>query len=202
MRNDKAKITEKKMEDRIITVPNVLSFIRILLVFAFVAAFFSKSEYNYIIAAVIFVISGATDVADGFIARRFNMISYFGKIIDPFADKLTQVTVSLCIAIKHRELIVLFAVYLIKELLMGIGGVIILKSGKKIASSKWFGKAATCVMFAVITIVVVFQSQLSSTALTALSSAAIFAVVFSLIMYIPEFINILNSKEEENNALQ
>lgn len=188
-------------EEKIITIPNMLSFIRILLVPTFVIIFFSGVRYNYFYAALIFIVSGITDIADGIIARKFNMISYFGKIIDPFADKLTQVTVCLCLALRHRELILLFSVYLVKELLMGIGGIIIVKSGRKIAASKWFGKAATCVMFAVITIIVIFAGKLSSVTLTAISSIAIIAVVFSFVMYIPEFLKIINPKEEEKNAL-
>ncbi len=191
----------KNENDKIITIPNMLSVIRLALVPLFVAAFFGESENSRFYAAGIFLLSGITDVADGIIARRFNMTSYLGKILDPLADKLTQAAVSLCVAIKHSELIILFAVFFIKELLMLIGGLIIVKSGKKIASSKWFGKAATCVMFGVITIVVLFSSGISSTMLNILSAVAIFAIVFSFIMYIPEFLKIMSSKEEEKNAL-
>lgn len=191
----------KNSENKIVTIPNILSLIRLALVPVFVAAFFGESENSRLYAAGIFLLSGVTDVADGIIARKFKMTSYLGKILDPLADKLTQATVSLCVAVKHSELIILFAVFFVKELLMLIGGLIIVKSGKKIASSKWFGKAATCVMFGVIIIVVLFSSSISSSVLNVLSAVAIFAIVFSLVMYIPEFLKILNSKEEENNAL-
>ena len=191
----------KNSKDKIVTIPNILSLIRLLLVPVFVVTFFGSSAESRFYAAGVFIISGITDVADGIIARKFNMTSYLGQILDPLADKLTQATVSLCVAIKHNELIILFAVYFVKELIMLIGGLIIVKSGKKIASSKWFGKAATCVMFGVITIVVLFSSSISSMTLNILSAVAIFAIVFSLVMYIPEFFGILNSKEEENNAL-
>lgn len=184
---------------RILTIPNLLSLLRILLIPVFVILFFSSIDYKYIYSVLILLLSGLTDVVDGYIARKFDMTSEFGKVIDPLADKLTQATVCCCLAIVHKEVIALFAVYFVKELLMGIAGIVIVSSGKTIASSKWFGKAATCVMFAVITALVLFSQYMSSLVISICSVIGLIAVICSFVMYIPEFIKI--TKKENNNAL-
>ena len=176
----------------LLTIPNLLSAFRLLLVPLFVALYFSELPDGGLWAAAVLLLSGVTDVADGVIARRFDMISAFGKFIDPLADKVTQATVCCCLAIRHHTFIPLFVVCFIKELLMLIGGVWILKSGKKIASSKWWGKAATCVLFAVILTAILFD-DLSRTARIVLSAVGSGAVICSLILYIPEFLKIKNA---------
>ena len=91
---------------KIITIPNVLSFFRILLI-PFIIWFYCYKK-DYTLTLVVIIVSGLTDVIDGFIARRFNMISDFGKIFDPFADKLTQITIINCLIIKMCTLVNLF----------------------------------------------------------------------------------------------
>ena len=89
-------------KDQIFTLPNLLSVIRLMLIPLIVYLYCFKKLYG---EAVLFIIlSGATDIVDGFIARKFNMISDFGKILDPIADKLTQVTVIFCLATRFTEL--------------------------------------------------------------------------------------------------
>ena len=77
-------------------IPNILSFIRIGLVFVFIALFFTNHIY---LSLLIFLLAGATDVVDGYLARRFNWITNLGKILDPFADKMMQVSVLLCLSL-------------------------------------------------------------------------------------------------------
>ena len=77
-------------------IPNILSLIRLLLVPVFVLLFFAEKTFA---AAAVFVISGITDVLDGFIARKFGFISNLGKVLDPLADKLTQMSAFVCLYI-------------------------------------------------------------------------------------------------------
>ncbi len=79
-----------------ITIPNLLSFLRIILIVPFVCFFLNE---NYIMAAIILIISGLTDACDGFIARTFNQITELGKMLDPIADKLTLIAIMVCITI-------------------------------------------------------------------------------------------------------
>ena len=93
---EKARIEHAQQADthRILTVPNLLSFFRILLIPVIICLYF-KEQYWW--AFGLLVLSGATDVVDGWIARTFHVVSDFGKAIDPVADKLTQIALLLCL---------------------------------------------------------------------------------------------------------
>jgi cardiolipin synthase len=132
------------------TIPNILSIIRILMIPFIVWAYCFKKDLQ--LAFILFAASAFTDVADGFIARRFNMITEAGKILDPIADKLTQAAVifCLCITIKSVEMWVLLGVLVIKELTMFIMGLLSLKAFDELSGAKWFGKLSTVVIFLVV----------------------------------------------------
>lgn len=134
----------------IFTIPNVISFFRILLIPVFVIFYLAGDEDSkYIqIAIMIVIISGVSDIIDGFIARHFKMISDFGKVLDPIADKLTQASVVLCLSIMHPlALFPMFGVLFFKELITMIVAIHLLSKGTKPISSKWFGKLSTVVIF-------------------------------------------------------
>ena len=88
-------MSDKTPKNRILTIPNILSFVRIGLITFIMWLYLAKERYEA--ALFVLIASGLTDIVDGFIARRFNMISDFGKIIDPIADKLTQASVLFCL---------------------------------------------------------------------------------------------------------
>ena len=79
---------------KILTVPNLMSFFRILLVPVFAVTFLEKVP---LWPVVILLLSGVTDLFDGMIARKFNQVSDLGKMLDPAADKLTQIAVVSCL---------------------------------------------------------------------------------------------------------
>ena len=132
----------------IFTIPNIISLFRLILIPLFVITYFDKSETDYYLWSVIIVIvSGISDILDGFIARKFKMVSDLGKVLDPIADKLTQVVVILSLAINHPILFPMFIVLFVKELLTLFAAAHILANGVKPISSKWFGKLSTVVIF-------------------------------------------------------
>ena len=132
----------------IFTVPNLISLFRLMLIPLFVVTYFDESENNYYLwSIIIVVVSGLSDVADGFIARKFNMISDLGKVLDPIADKLTQVVVIMSLAIKHPSIFPMFIVLFAKELITLFAAAHLLFKGTKPISSKWFGKLSTVVIF-------------------------------------------------------
>ncbi|MBQ2676504.1 MAG: CDP-alcohol phosphatidyltransferase family protein [Clostridia bacterium] len=139
-------------ENKVLTIPNALSVVRILLIPLFAYLYFKG---HYALAAIVLTISGLTDVVDGFIARTFNMISTLGKILDPFADKLTQLVVVLCLAIRHKILIPLLIVFYAKELLMLSGSAKLLKSGTRPSEAKWWGKLSTVVIYVLLMLVLI-----------------------------------------------
>lgn len=133
----------------IFTIPNILTYIRLLCVPVFIWLMLDSSigSFNVYIAFGIFVFASVTDVLDGYIARKFNMVSDIGKVTDPLADKLLQVSTMICLAIIGQLHYAFVLVLLLKELYMVLGGVVILKvfkSNYTIEANKW-GKIATLV---------------------------------------------------------
>ena len=100
MNSEEKKEINNDSSDEILTIPNILSFFRILLITPFMILFLNG---QYVWAAVMIIISGLTDCVDGFIARHFNQVSNFGKILDPVADKLTLLAVGIGICILTPE---------------------------------------------------------------------------------------------------
>ena len=96
----------------IMTIPNFLTLLRIVMI-PFLITFYIKYQ-NYKATILVLLLSGITDVADGFVARKFNMISDFGKIFDPIADKLTQASLALCLWTRFPNMIYIFILMAIK----------------------------------------------------------------------------------------
>ncbi len=133
----------------IFTIPNILSFIRIILVPIIVWIYFdTRIINNYLIAFLLVILSALTDVCDGIIARKFNLITDLGKILDPIADKLTQFAVVCCIAITNEMMRVVAVAIFAKELLMLIGAVIFVKDGNETPYARWWGKVTTVLLYA------------------------------------------------------
>ena len=124
-------------------VPNILTIIRFLLIPFIIFYIFTG---NYILAFVFFTISGLTDIADGFIARKFNFVSNFGKLMDPLADKLTQITTLGSLAITDIIPIWILIIVLLKEFIM-ICGASFLYGKDVVVYSKWYGKLATVLFY-------------------------------------------------------
>ena len=125
----------------IITLPNVLSIIRILLIPLIFYLYLGLK--NYILTACVLAFSYASDIADGIIARKFNMISDVGKMLDPFADKLTQATMLICIAVGHKYAWLLFALLAVKELMTALAGFFAVRRTGVVSGAKWYGKVCT-----------------------------------------------------------
>lgn len=140
--------------DQILTVPNFLSFVRLALIP--VIAWLYCEQQNYRGAVVVIVLSGLTDIADGIIARKFDMVSDFGKILDPIADKLTQAALIICLATRYKLMIPLMIEFAIRELIMLVLGYLAIKKKDKVNSSQWFGKFTTVMMYAVMSVLVLF----------------------------------------------
>lgn len=133
-------------EDRIWTIPNILSIFRMVLIPVFVWTYCGLK--NDLATALVLLLSGISDTADGIIARRFNMITTLGKAIDPVADKLTQIAMLLCLLTRFPSLIILFALLLIKEITGGVMSLLILKRRKLVLPADWHGKLATFLLYA------------------------------------------------------
>lgn len=134
----------------IFSIPNILCYLRILLVPIFVYTFFIFEKDTHYISVVILTVSSITDFLDGYIARKYNMITELGKFIDPVADKLTQITVAIALIYKYPLYLWLAVIIFVKDLMLAIVGLVLLKkNGKHIDGAGMPGKIATCVFFIV-----------------------------------------------------
>lgn len=175
-----------------LSIPNILSYVRILLI-PFIVHFYLYEE-NYTVAAIIAAISGFTDLFDGFIARRFNMITEFGKFIDPVADKLTQCTLILCLLSRYNSMWFLVVIFFVKEITMGLAGLFsVYRNNKKLDGAKWFGKVSTVIQFVSMTALFAFKDMptLMVTFLIILCAAF---MIMAFVLYIIEYIKLNSSK--------
>lgn len=136
------KITKQE----VFTIPNILSFLRILMIPGIVVLYCLYEEYLW--ATGLIILSGITDIVDGKIARKFNMISDLGKILDPIADKLTQAAVVLCLSLRYPYMIWMFVLMFVKELTMGITGILSIKYSGNVHGADWHGKTVTVLLYA------------------------------------------------------
>ena len=134
----------KKNSRRIITIPNILSFLRICLIPMIVWLYIDKKEY--FLTGFFVMLSGLTDIIDGYVARTFNMTSELGKVLDPIADKATQGGVILLLIIDFPLLIIPLVIGIIKEVFMAITGYLIIQKCNVVLGAQWYGKAATVVL--------------------------------------------------------
>ena len=170
--------------------PTLLSVLRILLIPIFVWMYFAGDPaYNHMVAAAMLAVSGLTDLLDGYIARHFDAVTELGKLLDPVADKLTQVTVCLSLALKTPNLRFFLWVFLAKELCMIAGGLWLLKRGNPPVASKWFGKVATAVFY-LATVVIVAVPHMPVDKMVAIMAVVAAFVVFAFVMYVPVFIKV------------
>lgn len=136
---------ETPYQHKILTIPNLLSFFRLALIPLMVWLYAIEKQY-YWTTAILFL-SALTDVVDGWIARRYNMVSDFGKIIDPFADKLTLIAMLGCLATRFPAMIPLLIVLAVKEIVNGLMGLAAIRRTGYALSSEWHGKATTALLY-------------------------------------------------------
>lgn len=183
--------------------PNVLTIIRLFLVPVFVFVYkYDSSDLNIrVIAAAIFIIASATDVLDGYIARKYNQITDFGKLADPVADKLMQLSVIGCLALDNRISMWILVVFAFKEAVLILGGLNLLKE-KFVVHSKWSGKIATAILFlCVVVILVTDETQLSKFQCTVIMSVSLGFTAIAFFDYMSMFLrvkdNMQKSKEKK-----
>ena len=158
-------------------VPNILTILRFLFIPVILYYIFMG---DYLSAFIFFTISGITDILDGFIARKFNLISNFGKLMDPLADKLTQISVLASLVIVKIIPIWILVIVMLKEFIMVIGA--------SFLYSKWYGKLATVLFYLAIVIsLITRQFELTGFWVNldmVLYCVAIVMTLFALVMYI------------------
>lgn len=190
-----------KLSD-LVTIPNILSYLRLILVVPFVY-YFIRGLYNdprhYITAAVCIGISGLTDCFDGLLARKLNQVTSLGKILDPLADKITLIAVAVCMVIYIPALLPLMLILFVKDFTMLICGLVLLVKKIPLPASRWYGKVATVVFYISVTIIIflkaVYQYE-NPTLILVLFCITAAVMIFALLNYSKMFLDIL--KENKN----
>ncbi len=165
-------------------IPNILTIFRFILI-PFIVL--NLANDKFIAAFVIFTISGLTDILDGFIARKFNFITNFGKLIDPLADKCTQIITLATLALKDIIPMWIIIIVILKEFIM-VAGASFLYGKELVVSSKWYGKLAT-VLFYIAIVCSLFIKEFNFTFDFSIYIyyLALISTIFSLLMYIKAF---------------
>ncbi|BDF68291.1 CDP-alcohol phosphatidyltransferase [Oscillospiraceae bacterium] len=131
---------------KILTIPNLLSVFRLCLIPLLVWLYCWKQAYAW--TGSILILSGVTDLLDGYIARRFNAVSDLGKVLDPVADKLTQGAMLLCLLTRFPLMWLPLSLMVVRELFMATTGLWIIRKTGRVLGAEWHGKAATVLLYA------------------------------------------------------
>ena len=170
----------KNWKKEIWTIPNLLSLFRIVLIPVYLHIYLNAdSPDDYTAAAVVLAVSCMTDLVDGKIARKFNMISNLGKVLDPLADKLTQLALMICLSVRHKALRYLLVMFLIKEFFQFFAMIGALRQGKALDGALMSGKVSTTVLFTSLILMVLFPGLSEQTT----NIITIISLVFLMIAF-------------------
>ena len=191
-----------KIKD-LVAIPNILCYLRILMVGVFLYIYNTATSQNdYYIAMLVVMVAGITDFLDGRIARKFNMITDLGKVIDPVADKLMQFAMLITLTFNVKNMYMLTIYLIIKEVVLALIAFIILKTkGRRLNGAKWYGKVCTAVLY-VVMLVFVAVPQLNAYLRNALLIVCAAAITLSFVMYIRLYIIMIkDSRHNTKNVL-
>lgn len=141
---------KEKYKHKIITIPNILSLFRVLLIPVIIWLYVVKEAPFW--TTVILALSGMTDIVDGIIARRFHMVSDFGKAFDPVADKLTQVAMLFCLVTRFKWMLLPLVLLVVKEIFSGVTGLLVIRKTGVVHSAVWHGKVTTVALYSMMSI--------------------------------------------------
>lgn len=186
-------------------VPNAMSLFRILLIPVFAVLYLLSKQHPGLIywAVGSLVLSGITDTFDGLIARKFHQITDLGKLLDPLADKLTQLTVVICLTvrmyIRYPAIIYLLVICLVKELCQVLGGLFLILRGAKIHGARWYGKVSTFIFYGAMALIVLWKGMPGWMTVTLITIVACL-MLFAFFNYMRIFFSIKKTMPEKKNS--
>lgn len=185
--------SNNKTENKILTVPNLLSLFRLILIPIIIWLYSFQKEYFP--AGALLILSGLTDLADGYIARHFNAVSNIGKILDPIADKLTQAAMLFCLVTRFPLMAAPFGFLIIKELFIGTTGLLMIRKTKKVVGADLHGKVATALLYAMM-ILHIFWIDIPEVVSAASVVVCLISMAFTLLVYGSRNLRVLQGQEE------
>lgn len=167
-------------KNQIFTIPNLLSLLRLLMIPLLMWLYLEKQHYGW--TAFVLVLSAATDILDGIIARKFNMVSDLGKAMDPVADKLTQIAMLYCLVTRFQHLWVLLGLLIVKEVVSGIMSLIAIRKTGIVNGADWHGKVTTVLLYALAGLHIIwFSIPVAVSNILIVLCAAM--MIYSMVMY-------------------
>lgn len=163
-----------------LTIPNILSLIRIAFIPFILWTYCGLRRSG--VAAALLLLSAATDVADGFVARKFHMTSDLGKILDPIADKLTQAAVLVCLAVRYPLMLAALGLLVVKETINAVAGLLVIRKTGNVYGAQWHGKLATILLYATMALHLAWTG-IPAALSNALIVLCILAMLLSLAIY-------------------
>ena len=145
--------------------------------------FEARTQQDYYIAAGIIGISMLSDFLDGKIARHFNMITNWGKILDPVADKVTLGVVAVSFSFRYPLMRTVVLIFIFKELFMGASGLLLMRKGWRTGGATWPGKICTAGLY-IISFVLLLFPDLKILQVNLLMVLEIGLMFFALVSYI------------------
>lgn len=146
----------EKKKNQILTIPNLLSLLRLAMIPLLMWLYLKKQHYGWTV--FVLILSAATDIADGIIARSFNMVSDFGKALDPVADKLTQIAMLFCLVSRFSNLLILLVLLVVKEIISGIMSLMAIRKTGKVYGADWHGKVTTVLLYSLMGLHIVWYN--------------------------------------------
>jgi cardiolipin synthase len=166
------------------SIPNLLSLFRLFLIPVYLTLYLrADSPGAYTAAAVVLALSCLTDLLDGKIARRFNMVTNLGKVLDPLADKLTQLVMIICLSLRHKVMRYLLILFLIKEFFQFFAMIAAMRHGKGLNGALMSGKISTTVLFTSL-IILVLMPDLPQSWVSIISSVCLVFLLYAFGDYI------------------
>ena len=185
---------EERYKHKIITIPNILSLFRLLLIPVIMWLYIVKEDP--VLTTVILALSGITDIVDGIIARKCHMVSDFGKAFDPVADKLTQIAMLFCLVSRFKWMLLPLCVMVIKEVTAGILGLLVIRKTGKVDGAVWHGKATTVSLYSMMIIHLIWYN-IPGVISGILIGACTALALLSAFMYSKENMRILLKKNND-----
>lgn len=177
--------------NKILTIPNFLSLFRLVLAYLFWHRYTNATSANDVMVAVFYlVLSGITDILDGKIARRFNMVSELGKILDPVADKITQGMIMIALIGRFPFIVVELVLFTIKQTYMSVAGILILKRVRENLGARWYGKMNTVILYGCSIFMILWYTMPVDVGNILILISCV-SILFTFIMYFNEYQRIL-----------
>lgn len=173
-------------------IPNLLSAFRLLLVPVFVIAYFSGDAKGAAVA--VYVLAAVTDVADGRVARKYNMVTGLGRILDPLADKSMNAAALVCLVADRTLPVWAAAAFISVQAVMILGSALLYRRFRDVISSDAAGKSATVVFFAVCVILMIFRN-IPPLAAALMISTGLLLMAAAFINYLTQFIKAIKRNE-------